>query len=134
MAGGTLGERKWHLLTETPMSMVVCRMYLVACCLLSLTASTSMTVGTHRAPPPAWVEPRRPAARSTAAAAQTTAGGIARTCAAGYLGGLAKYAVVQPLDTMTTLFEISRHAHAHAHVVWVGAEGHGPVCILAAAH
>ena len=94
------------------MSMVVCRMYLVACCLLSLTASTSMTVGTHRAPPPAWVEPRRPAARSTAAAAQTTAGGIARTCAAGYLGGLAKYAVVQPLDTMTTLFELSRAGRA----------------------
>ena len=36
------------------------------------------------------------------------AASISRVCAAGYLGGLAKYMLVQPLDTMTTLFEVSR--------------------------
>lgn len=36
---------------------------------------------------------------------------LARVCLAGYMGGLAKYLVVQPLDTMTTLFEISRAQH-----------------------
>ena len=50
----------------------------------------------------------RPAAAAAAAAATPR---LARVCAAGYLGGLAKYLVVQPLDTMTTLFEISRAQH-----------------------
>lgn len=39
---------------------------------------------------------------------------LPRVCLAGYLGGLAKYLVVQPLDTMTTLFEISRAQHRSA--------------------
>jgi hypothetical protein len=42
---------------------------------------------------------------------------LARVCLAGYLGGLAKYLVVQPLDTMTTLFEISRAKHRSAGLV-----------------
>lgn len=29
-----------------------------------------------------------------------------RVCTAGYLGGLAKYLLVQPLDTMTTIYEV----------------------------
>jgi hypothetical protein len=31
---------------------------------------------------------------------------IMRVCTAGYLGGLAKYLLVQPLDTMTTIYEV----------------------------
>jgi hypothetical protein len=42
---------------------------------------------------------------------------LARVCLAGYLGGLAKYLVVQPLDTMTTLFEISRAHHRNCGLV-----------------